>query len=366
MTGAAMTGAAMTGATMTGAAMTGAAVAGAAVTAIDCTRHPVDAALKLARVFTDGGRLVVRAPGRDDHAHHVAVEFVHPVIAGARPLPAAVAGPEQLTAAERPGYCHLLIGSPDGRPAHLWIPAADLTDAEVMIGYHLLWELVQVALEHPGLVGGIAAPGGDSTGFLYPFLDAGEQDEASLRAALAVSARSKQAKSKLLAEAALRANRDALRAAAAAVAGAVGKGGRVLTMGNGGSATDAARLARLLEARGVPAHCLAADYAVLSAMANDLGAERLFSRQLEALARAGDVLIGCSTSGASANLLAAFDRAAALRTTAVGISGYGGGSMRGLSSVDHCLCVDSDSVHRIQEAQAALITELCDLIRPEP
>ena len=365
----------------------------AAPTVIDCARRPVDAALWLARAFTSGRALMVRAPGCEDHAHHVAVEFVHPVVAGARSLPAAAAGyglpaagPPPFATAPGPlgtdagaRWCHLLIGPPDGGPADLSIPADD-GDAAVMTDYHLLWELVQVALEHPGLVGTFDASGrhsdrgdsnsngdsgnGDSTGFLYPFLDAAESDEASLRSALEASVFAKRASSERLAAESVAANRPALEEAAAMVNGAVAAGGRVLTMGNGGSAADAARLVRLLGARGVEALSLAGDYAVVSALANDLGAEAVFARQIEALGTPGDVLIGCSTSGASPNLLAAFERAAASGVRTVGISGYGGGAFAGRGGAEVCLAVASDSVHRIQEAEAALTAELCRRIEP--
>lgn len=369
----------------------------AAPTVIDCARRPVDAALWLARAFTAGRALMVRAPGCEDHAHHVAVEFVHPVVAGARSLPAVAvvegspaAGPGPFTASTDPfsadavegshavslgldpldagisgRWCHLLIGAPDGGPFDLVIPT-DGGDAATMTGYHLLWELVQVALEHPGLVGGSDASGGDSTGFLYPFLDAAESDEAGLREALEASAAAKRAASERLAAEAVAANRPALEAAATMVGEAVAAGRRVLAMGNGGSAADAARLVRLLRAKGAAAASLASDYAVVSALANDLGAEAVFARQLDALGEPGDVLIGCSTSGASPNLLAAFDRAAAIGMRTVGISGYGGGAFAGRAGVEVALAVASDSVHRIQEAEAALIAELCRLIGPGP
>ena len=344
----------------------------AAPTAIDCARRPVDAALWLARAFTSGRALAVRAPGCEDHAHHVAVEFVHPVVAGARSLPAAAEGastagppssapsPDPLETSADARWCHLLIGSPDGRHFDLSIPTND-GDAATMTGYHLLWELVQVALEHPGLVGG-GHGGGDSTGFLYPFLDAAESDEASLREALGTSALAKRAESERLAAEAVAANRPALEAAAALVNGAVAAGRRVLVMGNGGSATDAARLVRLLRARGADAVSLAGDYAVISALANDLGAEAVFARQIEALGTRGDVLIGCSTSGASPNLLAAFKQAAAIGMRTIGISGYGGGAFASQAGIEVSLAVASDSVHRIQEAEAALIADLCHRI----
>lgn len=324
--------------------------------AIDCTSRPVDAALWLARAFVASRRLGVLAPRAPDHAHHVAVEFVHPVVAGARPLPAAVTG----DGGGAWGDATLIIGK-DISDADLVIDD-DQSDWCVVLSYHLLWELVQVALEHPGLVGAEGSAAGDSTGFLYPFLDAAERDEISLRAALQSSAEIKKAQSERLARNSMESNADALVAAAAAIGQAVSAGRRVLTMGNGGSATDAARLTRMLCARGLPAESLCTDYAVTSALANDLGAEHMFTRQIDAVARAGDVLVGCSTSGASRNLLAAFERASKMDLTTIGVSGYGGGSFEGHESVHHCLVVQSASVHRIQEAQAALLTALCELV----
>ena len=326
---------------------------------IDCGHDPVGAAMWLARAFTEGRRLCVWAPGAPDHAHHVAVEFVHPVVAGTRPLAATVA--ESGAAAGTSADATLVIGGERGA-ADLFI-SSDQTDTAIVLSYHVLWELVQVALEHPGLVGSAAAAGGDSTGFLYPFLDAAEEDEVSLRESLRVSAGAKVQESEKLARESLEANRATLVEAGTAIGRAVGAGGRVLTMGNGGSATDAARLARVLRSRDIPAESLSADYAVATALANDLGAERIFSRQLDAFARPGDVLVGCSTSGASRNLLAAFDQAAAVGLATVGISGYGGGSFTGQASVHHNLVVQSMSVHRIQEAQAALMTSLCERAR---
>ncbi|MYH42990.1 MAG: SIS domain-containing protein [Acidimicrobiaceae bacterium] len=327
--------------------------------AIDCGRDPVGAAMWLARAFTAGRRLCVSAPGAPDHAHHVAVEFVHPVVAGTRSL-AAVAAPDGDAAS--PADARLVIGearAASALAADLFIPP-DQPDRAVVLSYHLLWELVQVALEHPGLVGSAAAAGGDSTGFLYPFLDAAEDDEASLRDALRASAEAKRDESARLAQQSLESNRSALEEAGTAIGRAAAAGGRVLTMGNGGSATDAARLARVLRSQGVAAESLAVDYAVATALANDLGAERIFSRQLDAFGQPGDVLVGCSTSGASRNLLAAFDQAATMGLATVGISGYGGGSFTGQASVHHNLVVQSMSVHRIQEAQAALMTSLCE------
>ncbi len=330
-------------------------------TAIDCTGQPVDAALWLARAFVDGRRLAVAAPGGEDHAHHVAVEFVHPAIAGTRSLPAIVTDAAEPVAESD---ALLVIGDAAAGGADLVI-SADRPDVDIVRSYHVLWELVQVALEHPGLVGADAPAGGDATGFLYPFLDAAEHDEAGLRADLQVSAAAKRIESDELVAETVDRNRSTLTSAAAAMVAAIDAGCRVLTMGNGGSACDAARLARLLIEIGAPTEPLAADYAVLTALANDVGVDKVFARQVEAFGRAGDALVGCSTSGASANLLAAFDRAAAQGLTTVGLSGYGGESFTDRPSVHHSLVVRSPSVHRIQEAEAALLTQLVAKVRSE-
>ncbi len=323
---------------------------------LDLSTDIVDAALRLARAFVAGGRLVVRGDMCADHAHHVAVEFIHPVIAGAQSLPSIAVDGDIAT---HDTDCLLVIGDDAG--ADFSIPSR-LTDAETMLSYHVLWELVQVCLEHPGIVGAQGSAGGDSTAFLYPFLDASETDEISLRAALESSAAAKRTESHEIAADAVRRNRAVIDDVAAAIVASADAGGRVLVMGNGGSSTDAARIERLFTALGIDALSIASDYAVLSALANDLGADRVFARQVEALARPGDVLVGCSTSGASQNLLAAFEQAAGGDVIGIGISGYGGGAFPHQRGVSHCLVVESASVHRIQEAQCELIAELCDSI----
>jgi D-sedoheptulose 7-phosphate isomerase len=122
----------------------------------------------------------------------------------------------------------------------------------------------------------------------------------------------------------------------------------------------------------VAATSLAADYAVVTALANDVGVDRLFARQVEALASPGDVLIGLSTSGSSPNLLAAFAEAGRRGLVTVAVSGYGGGPLAEPGVAEHRLVVESASVHRIQEAQAALLSRLVQLAsspvaaRPDP
>ena len=345
----------------------------------DVGHDPVGAALWLARAFTAGRRLVVLAPGAADHAHHVAVEFVHPVIAGTRPLP-AVATDTLSDVADDDVF--LLIGEGDDQVearADLTITGDAADDIRTVRAYHLLWELVHVALEHSGLVGAAppvggrsdteqtsgqpgAVPVGDATGFLYPVLDGTETDEAGLRADLAASARAKVDDSDRLVAATVVANTDELDATGRALATSVVAGRRIHVAGNGGSATDAARLARRLREQGVRAASLAEDYAVLTALANDVGTDRVFARQIQALTVPGDVLIGLSTSGSSPNLLAAFAEAHRRGLVTVAVSGSGGGPLAADGATRHRLVVESTSVHRIQEAQAALLAHLVDAV----
>jgi D-sedoheptulose 7-phosphate isomerase len=110
--------------------------------------------------------------------------------------------------------------------------------------------------------------------------------------------------------------------------------------------------------RPLPAMSLVEDRAVLTALANDVGFELVFSRQLIAHAAAGDIAVGFSTSGGSRNVLEAFEEASRRHLLTVGLCGYEGGAMARSDAVQHCLVVRSDSVHRIQEAQNALMLEL--------
>jgi D-sedoheptulose 7-phosphate isomerase len=147
-------------------------------------------------------------------------------------------------------------------------------------------------------------------------------------------------------------------------------GGRLFTFGNGGSATDARLVAaRFSDARAgsrpVRALCLADAPAVLTALGNDVGFDLVFARELEAFGRPGDVAFGCSTSGGSQNVLRAFAVAHARGLVTVGLAGYGGGPMAQTDDLDHCLAVRSQSVHRIQEAQAALVAELWRRVQRE-
>jgi D-sedoheptulose 7-phosphate isomerase len=102
---------------------------------------------------------------------------------------------------------------------------------------------------------------------------------------------------------------------------------------------------------------------VLTALANDVGFELVFSRQLIAHAREGDIAMGFSTSGDSVNVLRAFDEVAHRGVLTVGLAGYEGGSMASARSVEHCFVVRSHSVHRIQECQGALVLSLWSAVQ---
>jgi D-sedoheptulose 7-phosphate isomerase len=106
---------------------------------------------------------------------------------------------------------------------------------------------------------------------------------------------------------------------------------------------------------------LVADLAMISAVGNDVGFEHVFVRQLTAQARSGDALIGISTSGNSANLLAAFEKAKALGLATIGPAGGDGGRMKSSGPCDHCLVVPSASIHRVQECHVAAYHILWDL-----
>ena len=143
-------------------------------------------------------------------------------------------------------------------------------------------------------------------------------------------------------------------------------GGRLLTFGNGGSATDAQELAALFMypqdvATSLPAIGLASDVSVLTSLANDIGVEVVFSRPIAAFGGKNDIAVGLSTSGNSGNLLRAFAEASRRGMLTVGIAGYDGGKMAELDTLDYLFVAPSASVHRIQEAQTTMYHALWEL-----
>ncbi len=199
----------------------------------------------------------------------------------------------------------------------------------------------------------------ETTDFLYPFIEGDETDAETLLEDLARSATAKWRQSSKLRDATLSQVEGQLEVTAAAMAERFSAGGRLFTFGNGGSATDAEAVAHLYTeppwGRPLAARSLAEDQAVMTALGNDVGFELVFSRQLIAHGRAHDIAMGFSTSGNSDNLMRAFAEARKQGMLTVGIAGTDGGRMAAEGSpVEQCFVVRSDSVHRIQESQAAL------------
>jgi D-sedoheptulose 7-phosphate isomerase len=204
------------------------------------------------------------------------------------------------------------------------------------------------------------------TDFLYPFIEADERDAGALLDDLAVSAAAKAHESAALRDATLARYQGQLGLIAGEMAQRFSAGGRLFAFGNGGSATDAATCAALFAAppgrRALPARSLAADVAVITALGNDVGFELVFSRQLIAHSRPGDMAMGFSTSGNSDNVVFAFAEARRRGVLGVGLAGYDGGKMAASCDIDHCLVVRSESVHRVQEVQSALLFSLWSAI----
>jgi len=150
------------------------------------------------------------------------------------------------------------------------------------------------------------------------------------------------------------------------VSAALEGGGKVLLCGNGGSAADAQHLAAELqgrlrrERRGLAALALTVNPSTLTAVSNDYGYEMVFARQVEALGRPGDVLVGISTSGASANVVKALKVARSAGMSTVGLMGERGGPM--CEHCDHVIMAPSADTQRIQEIHIAVGHAICELV----
>ncbi len=146
-------------------------------------------------------------------------------------------------------------------------------------------------------------------------------------------------------------------------------GGKLMLFGNGGSAADAQHLATELTVRyksdraAIAAVALTTDTSALTAAGNDLGFDRVFARQIEALGRPDDVAIAISTSGKSPNVIAALRQAKAMKLVTAALGGKGGGDLAGLA--DHLLVVPSDTTARIQEMHITLGQMLCGALEIE-
>lgn len=202
--------------------------------------------------------------------------------------------------------------------------------------------------------------------FLYPFLD--NQEQGTLTAVLEEvrgSTLQKAAEITAMRHRFFEEQGELLAAAAQDMAAAFQQGQQLLTMGNGGSATDAQDMAADFLNPGadyptLPAISLTNDIGVVTAVGNDVGFTNVFTRQVIAYGRAGDVLVGFSTSGQSANLLAAFEQARKMGLLTIGITGYDGGQMA-QQNLDHCFIVRSTYIPRIQEVHATIYHTLWTL-----
>ncbi|MEI6083104.1 MAG: SIS domain-containing protein [Verrucomicrobiota bacterium] len=156
---------------------------------------------------------------------------------------------------------------------------------------------------------------------------------------------------------------------AAATVQCLKRGGKILTCGNGGSAADSLHMAEEFvgryrsNRRSLPAICLNADPTAITCIANDFGYDEVFSRQVEGLGVKGDVLVGFTTSGNSANVLRAFAAAKARSITTVGFLGKDGGKARG--QVDIALVVENSDTARIQEAHTVIMHAVLEVVERE-
>ena len=340
---------------------------------------------EMAARFLRGGRLLAfgRGPYATD-AQHVSVEFVHPVIVGKRALPGldlSVAFAQWAPAICGPDDIAVGFGPPSGDPEVAAV-LADLRgmgaltlalsgrDADyslappspdpfihqeiIEILYHTLWETVHVFFEHHELGHDVG-----EAGFLYPFLGKAKQDTTNVIADVARSIQIKARDVARLREQVASDESERIAGAARAMHERIAMGGKLILFGNGGSATDANDWAIDCVAppkgyRPIPAVSLSMEPANISAIANDVGTDVIFVRQLIAHARPEDVAIAISTSGGSRNVIAALEEAHKRKLLTVALLGYDGGEIRRRGLADHFAVVQSDYIPRIQEVQASI------------
>ena len=344
-----------------------------------------EACLEMSERFLRGGRLLAfgRGPYATD-AQHVSVEFVHPVIVGKRALPAL-----DLSVLFRPWLEAILcredivmgFGPPEGDP-EVWatlqeahrqgamtfsLPGVEgsyavdglaqdpfLHQEMIEILYHTLWETVHVFFEHRELGHDV----GESA-FLYPFLGTKKQGTGDLLAEVASSVLMKVHDDTKLREQVAREEADQISNAALAIHERLRLGGKIIVFGNGGSATDANDFAIdcVLPPPGyqaIPAVSLSLEPANITAVANDIGADAIFLRQLIAQARPEDVVVAISTSGGSRNIIMALEEARKRNMLTVALLGYDGGEIKRRGLADFPVVVNCDYIPRIQEVQASI------------
>lgn len=342
--------------------------------------------------FLAGGRLLAlgqKAYATD--AQHVSVEFVHPVIVGKRALPAldlsmafgswleALAKPEDMvmgfapiegdvlvaaalkSARARGAFTFALTGNDGDYAVEVPSPHPFIHQEIVEMLYHVLWETVHVFFEHRESNYQLG-----ETAFLYPFLSGEKQDTGAVVAKVADSIRMKvdeDAKLRL----AMTEQSGVIAGAAEAVVQRLQQGGKLILFGNGGSATDANDLALdcvepPLGWKAVPAVSLALEPANISAIANDVGTEVVFLRQLIAQACSEDVAFAFSTSGGSKSIVMALQEARKRGMLTVALLGYDGGEVVRQNLADIAIVVRSEHIPRIQEVQASVYHIIRELL----
>ena len=340
--------------------------------------------------FLRGGRLLAfgRGPYATD-AQHVSVEFVHPVIVGKRALPAldlSILFRPWMESILRPEDIVMGFGPPEGDP-EVWATLQEADQSErgksgamtfalpgaegsyavgaetqdpfihqemIEMLYHTLWETVHVFFEHRELGHDL----GD-TAFLYPFLGQEKQETGGLLAEVAASIQMKVRDDSGLRTRLALEQAEQISNAAQAIHERVQRGGKLILFGNGGSATDANDWAidcvlPPLGYQPVPAVSLSLEPANITAVANDVGTDVIFLRQLIAQAQPDDVAIGISTSGGSRNIIMALEEARKQGLLTVALLGYDGGEIKRQRLADFPLVVHCDYIPRIQEVQASM------------
>ena len=351
----------------------------------------------MAERFAREGRLIAfgRSPAARSDARHVAVEFVHPVIVGKRALPAIglageggdiagqvalIAAPDDvamgfgagcedaIAVARERGCLTIAFAAGAGAEWEFEPPTDDPYIRQELIEtlYHVLWELVHVFFEHRGLLEGRSerrVHDAGASSFLYPFLDERESDLDAVLEDVRRSVLMKADEVGALREQTLTENEAVLVDAAAALRACFQGGGKLLALGNGGSATDAMDVVADLRAGGRYAIDLTEDPGILTAIANDIGVEAIFSRQVIAYGAPGDAVLALSTSGNSGNVIHALGEARRRGLVTIALVGYDGGRVASEGLADHVVVTRSEHIPRIQEAQASAYHALVELVR---
>jgi len=221
----------------------------------------------------------------------------------------------------------------------------------------------------------MATEGSEYDRLFYPYLfDGGTSSMEEVVARVRHSTIEKCREIIALRQATLAGYREQIMGAGIAMANAFQGGATLFAFGNGGSTTDAQDVvadlmmpspptaARPTPRPALPAIALTNDIAVITAVANDVGVDNIFARQIIAFGKAGDIAFGLSTSGNSLNVQVAFEQAKKQGMLTVGLAGYDGGNMVRSTMVDYCIVAPSANIPRIQEAHATVYHTLLELV----